>query len=349
MSISKRLEQAISGEPVEHPVYLVYDWFVKNRDIDWQSLFDLGLGQMNHVDLLEFDRPNLDIVETKTLEHGKVRKDVRWITDIGELHEYYLDGWRQEFMIKYPEDYRIMKHALSDTTIMPTNSFYDQSVAELDDRGITVGHLGWTQFECNRTAFQGIQVDFAGLERFSIDIITEQPELLELIELINGQTIEAFRCILKTRAKHIKLWENLTIETIGPVLYRKYLVPLYKRIFEVLDDSGKKLQVHYDGKLRLIAEDIAALPFDGIDSLTGVPEGDLSAADARSFWPDKFLWLHPNLNWYTLPEKQLVEKIKRTVTDAGPSRFCLMISEEVPPEWESAVPIVLRTLQYMAI
>ncbi len=348
MSIRKRLEQAISGEPVEHPVYFVYDWFVNNRDIDWQSLFDQGLGQMNHVDLLEFDRPNLDIVETETMEHGKVRKDVRWITGIGELHEYYLDGWLQEYMIKSPEDYRIMNYALSDTTITPTNSFYDRSEAELGDRGITVGHLGWTPFESRRTALLEIQVDFAGLERFSIDIITEQPELLELIELIDGQTIEAFRCLLKTRAQHIKLWENLSIETMGPVIYRNYLVPLYKRIFEVLDGSDKKLQVHYDGKLRVIAGDIAGLPFEGIDSLTGPPEGDLTAADARSFWPDKFFWLHPNLGWYSLPEKQLAEKIKRTVADAGPSRFCLMISEEVPPEWESAVPIVLRTLQDIA-
>ena len=348
MSIRKRLEMALSGEPVKRPVYLVYDWFVNNRDIDWQSLFVRGLGQMNHVDLLEFERPNLEIIETETVQHGQTRKDVTWMTNRGELHEYYLNGWLQEYMIKSPEDYRIMTYALSDTTITPTNTWFDRSEAELGDRGITVGHLGWTPFENRRTALQEIQVDYAGLERFSIDLISEQSELLELIELINEQTIEAFRCILKTRAQHIKLWENLSIETMGPVIYRKYLVPVYERIFEVLDGSDKKLQVHYDGKLRVIAGDIARLPFDGLDSLTGPPEGDMTAADARSFWPDKFFWLHPNLGWFLLPEKQLVEKIKQVVKDAGPSRFCLMISEEVPPGWEKGIPAVLRTLNESA-
>jgi hypothetical protein len=43
-----RLEGAIAGEVVSRPVFAVYDWFVCNRNIDWQSLFDLGLGQINH-------------------------------------------------------------------------------------------------------------------------------------------------------------------------------------------------------------------------------------------------------------------------------------------------------------
>jgi len=241
-----------------------------------------------------------------------------------------------------------MQHALSDTKMTATDRYFDQSEAELGDGGISVGHLGWTQYECRRTALQEIQVDFAGLERFSIDIITELPELLDLIHLINEQTIQAFRCILKTKAQHIKLWENLSIETMGPSIYRNHIAPVYKRIFDVLDGSDKKLQVHYDGNLKIIANDIAGLGFDGIDSLTGPPEGDMTASEARAAWPDKFFWLHPNMGWFSLPEKQLAEKIRRTVKDAGPSRFCLMMSEEVPPEWETAVPVVLRTLEEMA-
>jgi len=33
---------------VTRPVFAVYDWFVRNRPIDWPRLFDLGLGQINH-------------------------------------------------------------------------------------------------------------------------------------------------------------------------------------------------------------------------------------------------------------------------------------------------------------
>ncbi len=158
-------------------------------------------------------------------------------------------------------------------------------------------------------------------------------------------TCREFELIASGPARHVKLWENLTIETMGPALYRKYVVPTYARIFGILRPSGKKLCVHYDGKLRLIAEDIARLEFDGLDSLTPPPEGDLGIAEARNLWPGKFFWLHPCLGWYEMPEKELVRRVREMVKGAGPSRFCLMISEEVPRDWVRTVPAVLRALE----
>ena len=108
--------------------------------------------------------------------------------------------------------------------------------------------------------------------------------------------------------------------------------------------AGKRLCVHHDGQLRVIADEIAALDMDGIDSFTESPEGDMTVAEARSAWPDKFLWLHPNLGWYRLPPAELTTQIRRIVHEAGPTRCCLMISEEVPPDWEASVPITLEAI-----
>ena len=141
MTIRERLDKALAGEPVEHPVFLVYDWFVNNRPVDWQSLFDQGLGIINHADLVEFNRPNVEIIETKSDDRGRLRTDIRWITDRGELHEYFLDEWQQEYLIKTPEDYRIMAHALSGSTFTPTDDHFDRSEKELGGNGITIGHL----------------------------------------------------------------------------------------------------------------------------------------------------------------------------------------------------------------
>ena len=45
MNGRERLMAALAGEPINWPVYAVYDWFVEHRPIDWQSLFDQGLAQ----------------------------------------------------------------------------------------------------------------------------------------------------------------------------------------------------------------------------------------------------------------------------------------------------------------
>ena len=334
------MEAAIAGEPVTSPVFAVYDWFVRNRRIDWQSLFDLGLGQINHADLVRYQQPNVEIVETRREVDGVIRRDVRWITDIGELHEWYLGEWRQEYLIKGEGDYRIMQRAWQDAAVLPWSEPFLESEARLGDGGITLGQL-------DRTPFQKIQIDYAGLERFSIDIATQEPALLDLIDVMNPIKLREFEIALHSPARQIKLWENLTIETMGPHLYRKYLVPLYRQIFAILQGSNKKLQVHYDGKLRVIAEDIQRLPFDGLDSVTPPPEGDMSTAEARHWWPDKFLWLHPTLTWYDLPTQNLLENVRQMVKAAGPNRFCLMISEELPPNWQVAVPRILEMLDQM--
>jgi hypothetical protein len=103
--------------------------------------------------------------------------------------------------------------------------------------------------------------------------------------------------------------------------------------------------VHYDGRLRLIRDDIAALGIDGIDSLTPSPEGDMTVAEARALWPDKFLWVHPPLGWHREDSAILSERISQLIADAGPSRFCLMLSEDVPLNWRQTVPHILRQLR----
>jgi hypothetical protein len=338
--VRERLNRAVRGEVVTEPVFAVYDWFVRNRpQVGWKELFRLGLGEINHADIIQYRRPHVEVVETLKETPQGLRRDTRWITDRGELHEWHLGEWRQEYLIKSVEDYRIMARAWEDAEPALSEDAFLASEAAVGDNGVTIAQL-------DRTPFQKIQIDYAGLERFSVDLAEHLPELFELIEQMNALKLREFGLARGSVAEHIKLWENLSIDTMGPHHYRRHLVPLYKKIFSILDGTGKRLQVHYDGKLRVIANDVAALPFDGLDSVTPPPEGDLVTAEARRIWPDKFLWCHPSLTWYCLSGDELAQRVQEMAAAAGPHRYCLMISEEVPPEWERTVPIALQALAH---
>jgi hypothetical protein len=343
MTIRERFTAALSGEVPDEPIYAVYDWFVRNRPhVRWHELFDLGLGQINHANVIQHEHPNYEIVEETSDQNGTPRRDVRIVTDIGELHEWYLGEWRHEYLIKSPADYRIMMHALDGVRVRVDDTAYEAAEAAVGERGITLGQIAG--LGRGRTPLMVLQIDWVGLEQFSIDLALEQPYVHELLELMNTMKLEEVRAAAASQAPQIKLWENLSIETMGPALYRRYLMPLYRRILPILEAAGKRMLVHYDGNLQVIARDIAGLAIDGIDSFTEPPEGDMSVADARAAWPEKFLWVHPNLGWYEHPEA-LPDRIRRVVREAGPTRYCLMISEEVPPNWERTIPMVLETLQ----
>jgi hypothetical protein len=339
-----RLDAAIQGKQGIQPVYAVYDWFVKNRPhVDWPWLFELGLGQINHANLIRYEHPNLRIVETISQVDDQPRRDVRWITDVGELHEWYLDNWRQEYFIKTPDDYRIMRRAWEGVKVVADETAFLMAEKEVGDNGVTLGTLGGVGF--GRTPMMVLQVDWCGLGQWSVDLADELPVMMELMEFLNEVNLETFRQAALTSAQQIKLWENLSIQTLGTSRYRRYLVPHYSKILSILNAARKRLVVHYDGQLRAVADEIAMLDFDGIDSFTPHPEGDMTAAEARQRWPDKMLWCHPPLGWYREHTEILGSRIKEMIKDAGPTRFCLMISEEIPPEWRQTVPKVMTVVR----
>ena len=343
MSVRERLLSALRGDVVATPAYVVYDAFLPNPTVDWDWLFSLGLGQVNHAFVVDERHPNCEIVETRTMEGGLERRDVTIRAAGGELHEYYLGAsdkgvlpWRMEHFIKKPSDYRLMAKALEGSTYSPTDRAFDESETAIADRGITIAHV-------DRTPFQKIQIDYAGLEAFSYHLADGEPELFELLELMNSLKLDEFACVAKSKAEFVKLWENIGIDAVGPHAYRKYMVPVYQAIKGVLRSAGKRLMVHYDGKMRLIAEDIARLGFD-IDSLTPPPEGDMEPAEARALWPESFFWLHPSLTWFRLPQKDLAARFRKMACDAGPRHYCFELSEGVPPNWKEGIPAVLKEL-----
>ncbi|MCF7853265.1 MAG: hypothetical protein K9N51_00595 [Candidatus Pacebacteria bacterium] len=343
-SIRKRLEAAVAGRPVEQPVYAVYDWFVRNRLCadDWGGFFEKGLGQINHANVIRHEHPNFERVETVSRQNGEKRTDVRIVTDRGELHEWYLGEWKQEHFIKTPEDYRIMARALEGVTVLPDDTAFLESERTLGDGGITVGQL--PGLGLGRTALVVLQIDWVGLEQWSLDLAMEEPAMMELLEVMSAIKLDEIRCAAQSPAQQIKLWENLSVETMGPRVYQRYLAPFYRDILAILDGAGKRLQVHYDGSLKVITDEIAALDFDGIDSFTEPPEGDMSTREARQAWPDTFLWQNINLGWYELPEKQLAKTLERVLQDAGPTRHCFMISEDIPGNWRESIPAVMDIL-----
>ncbi|MHC4884327.1 MAG: hypothetical protein ACYTGH_04500 [Planctomycetota bacterium] len=341
-NVRQRFDDATAGRPVDEPVYAVYDWFVEHRPhVDWARLFDLGLGRINHANVIRHEHPNFERIEETREENGTTRRDVRLVTDHGELHEWYLGEWRQDHFIKTPEDYRIMARALEGVRVHTDNSAFEQSEQAVGDGGITVGQA--MGLGSGRTPLMVLQIDWVGLEQWSLDLACELPEMMDLLEIMNAIKLEEIRAAAASSAEHIKLWENLSIETMGPNVYRQHLVPLYREIIGILASKGKRLQVHYDGQLKSIADQIASLGFDGIDSFTEAPEGDMSVEEARALWPDKFLWVHPNLGLYRQADT-LAAQVRRLREAAGNTRSCLLISEDIPPDWQTTVPMVLEAL-----
>ncbi len=92
---------------------------------------------------------------------------------------------------------------------------------------------------------------------------------------------------------------------------------------------------------------IARTEIDGIESLTQAPEGDMSYAECRAAWPDKFLWGNINVSLYGLPASEFKDAVRAMVRGGAVDGrlLALEISEGLPENWYDAIPVALETLR----
>jgi len=190
-----------------------------------------------------------------------------------------------------------------------------------------------------------ILVDWAGTEKFCLDIAEGVEELFGLYQAMEKLFMQETRLIAAGPGPFVRWMENLTVSTMGPRRYTTLLLNIYEQAVPILEKAGKRVLVHYDGALQSISAQISKAPFHIIESLTEPPEGNMLYNECRRAWPDKAFWANINLEHYGKSPAELrlavIEKRQR----AGKRGLAFEISEDIPPTWRTAVPVVLQTLE----
>jgi hypothetical protein len=352
MTVRQDLETALGGGTPERTPLSIYDWNMgaisatdlaaKMQSDEWRRLFDLGLGVTSHCEIIEAVEHEVETITDERREGDAVFVSTTKCTPVGEIRKITRNGWHSEDWIKEPQDYRVAQWIVEHTELRPRYESFAEHEAVVGAHGVTVvtGSGNWL----HRTPLMKINIDWAGTELFCMDVAMEVPELFGLYEALKRQFLAEQRLLAAGPGRYVKWLENLTISMIGPDRYRDYLMPVYREGVPILAAADKRVMVHYDGALRVIADQIAEAPFHMIESLTEPPEGDLAYDECRRLWPDKVFWANLNLELYDLPEAALAQAVRDRVQRAGRRALAFEISEDLPKNWKAAIPVILKTL-----
>ena len=247
-------------------------------------------------------------------------------------------GWKTEHFVKEPQDYKVLQWIVEHTELVAEYDVQRQADGQ-------VGAFGVAPVVGSRSPMLGINVEWAGAEQFSMDLAQETPELFELFQARRRLFLEETRLIARGPGDFVKWVENLMASLFGPRRYRDWVVSVYREAVPILEAAGKRVFVHYDGILSALRDEIAAAPFHGIESLTEPPEGDMLYDECRAAWPDKVFWANLNLGCYGLPPDQLHAEVRAKLARAGRRGVVLCMSEDLPPNWQQALPVILDALQ----
>jgi hypothetical protein len=337
------LTAALEGKTPERTPLSLYSWMMERPAVqglsdDWQRLVDQGLALCHHCSTVRHLEHGVENSTEERKEGSDTYTRYRKKTPVGTLQMIRRNGWHHEDWVKTPADYKIRQWIIEHTELQTCYEEFEKADAFAGDRGVAV--------ICgSRTPAMDINLEWAGTEQFCIDVALEVPELFELFEAQKRLFIEESRLIAAGPGRYVKWFENLTIAMIGPQRYADLLVSVYNQTVPLLEASGKRVMVHYDGALAVIADLIAAAPFHMVESLTEPPEGDMLYDQCRRAWPDKVLWGNLNIELYYGPTDRLRAEVVAKRERAGKRAFAFEISEDLPATWQTTIPVVLETLR----
>ena len=349
MTARESLTIALNGGVPEHTPLSVLDWFFAGPRYDfdaWRPLFDQGLGLVVQCQTVRRVEHGVETTAKHEIEGDRRYTICRKETPVGAIQSVTANSiraprlmeWPCEHWVKGPDDYRILQWIVENTQVLPHYGEFARAEERAGERGIVVVLGG-------RSPAMTIQIDYAGGERFALDVARGVDELFELYEAEKKLFLEVNRAIAAGPGAFVTWCEQFTIDVLGPRRYAGLLMPVYDEAVPLHGLAGKRVMVQYDGRLKAIADQIARAPFHAVEMLTEPPEGDMTLDECRAAWPDKALWANVNVGLYGLPPAELRQAIIAMCQRAGKRAFAFAIAEDIPENWRDSIPVVLQTLQ----
>jgi hypothetical protein len=351
MTPKERMIGLIKGREIDRLPFVQYhNMNARNEEI-WKQVGRDRMGVLEWVSAYRIETPNCRIVH-KELQEGNLHG---WqdtiITPQGHLVQkrFFVPqlngptGFAAHY-IKEIADYQILLSYLKDFQIVEDLNPIQQCHKKM-------GNAGLPHVSLPRTPFQALWVEWVSVEDLIMHLYYA-PELLHDVMILLGEIlIEALKvtagAVGKSEFYHVTMGDNIHAPLIGKELFRKWCVPYYNQISDILGEEGIPFFVHMDGDLKPLWPDIDNCRHRGFDSLSPPPDNDTGVGEALSRWSEKMVWANFPSSVHLENKKTIYDKAIQLLEEGGHSRrFWIQISEDVPPGlWRKSFPPIIQAIE----
>ncbi len=334
------------SEPIPHVFFQPrfepwYEWHrifgkmpEKYRDYSLLDLFDELRVSMRYIDYYT-GMPGCVFQqfapEARVHEQLSEREGVRvYETPYGDLCETLKrtpdKTWRVVgFAVKGPDDLKKLRWLYGRMTYTFSRENFEQGSAFVGDRGEPQFYLPKSPYQALVQIWMKFQDFIYALADYRDDIETTMQVIDESYDRLYAEII-AYGGV-----KIVNFGENLHAHLLSPHYFEQYLIPFYAKRAGQLKQAGLFSHVHLDGYYRSLLPYFKDLPFDGIEALTPLPQGDVSLEETKEHIGDKVLLdgIPAVLFLPTYSREELMETTEKVVKLFHP-RLVLGVSDEVP-------------------
>jgi hypothetical protein len=346
MTLREMNLRVFRGESVPHVVFQprFEAWYAWNkqfdslprplRDLSLRELYDLIGASMRTVHYYT-DQP--DPVECSFTDEVKIAEKHegdelkrRYETPYGPLFEtsrWTIDRtWRTvEFAAKTADDLPALGWLLQRRVVTFSPAKFRTGAEYIGDRGEP-------QFWVPKSPYFALAQQWMKHRDFIFALADCPREMQNIMSVIDESYDQLYEQLTSSGLVNIiNFGENVAMAYLSPRYFEQYVLPWYIKRSGQLRSAGVFTHIHIDGHFKPLLPYLADLPFDGLEALTPVPQGDVTLEEMREHIGDKilldgipavlFLRHHPREELQACTEK---------IVELFHPRLVLGISDELP-------------------
>ena len=345
MTNRERILAVVQGREHDRVPFVQYSGIAAPNEEVWNLLGRnrLGILKWSHVHRVRY--PTCRSESQDFERNGQRWRRTEMHTPKGSMFEercfesaYNSSSVRKHY-VESPADLEVLIALLEDAVVEEDFEQYRNDLEHCGDDG-------WPLPATARSPYQQLWVQWTGIDHLAYLMADCADRVHAVMALLTRQLRSIFEICAKSEAPFIDVPDNITAPTIGPSYFRKYCVPLYDELADMLSDRGALVFVHMDGDLKPLWPAIAESKVRGIDSLSPAPDNDTRVADAVRVWPQMRLWVNFPSSVHLRPAEEVYDQAMTILSEAGHTgRLQIQVSENVPRQcWRTSYPAIAQAI-----
>jgi hypothetical protein len=338
--------RVFQGKPVPHVFFQprFEPWFAWHRTFNlippaFKGMSIADLYDNLHVSMryIHFYTGIPDPVLNRYSPRVKVEEKFEGRTGVRIYHTPYGD-MTERLKLTIDEEWRVVEFAaktvddLKKLRWLYEQSEYSFSVENFNQGDAYMGDRGLPQFWLPKSPYQALAQIWMKLPDLIYALADAPAEVEAVMQVIDNAYDPLYTQIAASRrVQIINFGENIHEALFSPRYFERYLVPWWEKRSNQLRQAGIFTHVHIDGYFKSILKYLRHLPFDGLEALTPLPQGDVTLEEMKEHIGDKVLLdgIPAVLFMDTFSRDELMEMTEMIVELFSP-RLVLGVSDEVP-------------------
>ncbi|MFQ6095228.1 MAG: hypothetical protein ACE5NN_03685 [Candidatus Bathyarchaeia archaeon] len=222
----------------------------------------------------EGEKVELIVKEDESYIYQKYKTPKGSITQVERKTEYGTAALRVEYFLKSIEDFRVLAYVLRHQTFEFDKDLYGRMEKLIGDRSEPLVTIPWG-------SIQRFFIVYMGFQKGVIALWKHREEVEELLRVFDENDDKRLKVIKKAPFRIVNFGDNIDEGLCSPPLFKRYMLPYYRRRTEELHKAGKFCTSHWDGKVRLLLPFAGETGLDGLECIPPSPLGNITLEELK--------------------------------------------------------------------